>query len=268
MSFIVGGGNASIGSQVQLVNAFGTLRYDYGPVDNRTLRVASQLGNAAGAADFNLGAASAQTLRTVLASDQSSGELAQELTLQALADASETPGNPSPARILAVGGQNAGSILPFLVDPLGRILLEAVLRNDFGAIADALRVAAQVGNSTGPADFGAGNASAQTLRAVIATDQPPVPTSAPLNPNTSPGTNSSVGLVAQTEIAPADAVGFFLSASNSNNNNIFWSITGTATINSNPLEGSRDTGFIPAGANISLIADAAAQNYTLTWIRR
>jgi hypothetical protein len=46
---------------------------------------------------------------------------------------------------------------------------------DYGVSTDAIRTASQIGNATGAADFGAGNASAQTLRAVIATDQAPLP---------------------------------------------------------------------------------------------
>lgn len=51
---------------------------------------------------------------------------------------------------------------------------------NYGLASEAQRTAAQIGNATGVADFGAGNSSAQTLRAVIATDQAPVPVSGPL----------------------------------------------------------------------------------------
>lgn len=45
-----------------------------------------------------------------------------------------------------------------------------------GAIGAAtLRVAAQIANASGSADFGAGNSSAQTLRIVIASDQVAIP---------------------------------------------------------------------------------------------
>lgn len=48
---------------------------------------------------------------------------------------------------------------------------------NYGANTTAFRTAAQIGNATGVADFNAGNASAQTLRTVIATDQAAIPVS-------------------------------------------------------------------------------------------
>jgi hypothetical protein len=51
---------------------------------------------------------------------------------------------------------------------------------DYGASNVAQRTAAQIGNTTGQADFNAGNASAQTLRTVIATDQSALPVTGPL----------------------------------------------------------------------------------------
>lgn len=45
------------------------------------------------------------------------------------------------------------------------------IANNYGAATGAIRTASQIGNTTGAADFAAGNSSAQTLRTVIATDQ-------------------------------------------------------------------------------------------------
>ena len=47
----------------QIGNATGAANFNYGAVGAQTLRVASQIGNATGAADFNSGATGAQTLR-------------------------------------------------------------------------------------------------------------------------------------------------------------------------------------------------------------
>lgn len=47
---------------------------------------------------------------------------------------------------------------------------------NYGVVgANTLRTAAQIGNSTGAADFAAGNSGSQTLRVVVATDQLPIP---------------------------------------------------------------------------------------------
>lgn len=61
------------------------------------------------------------------------------------------------------------------VDSDGRIDVGVTFSNDtnYGAVgANTLRTAAQIGNATGAADFNDGNSGAQTLRVVIATDQP------------------------------------------------------------------------------------------------
>lgn len=51
---------------------------------------------------------------------------------------------------------------------------------NYGVVgANTLRTAAQIGNATGAADFGAGVTTAQTLRAVLVTDQTPIPTTLP-----------------------------------------------------------------------------------------
>jgi hypothetical protein len=58
--------------------------------------------------------------------------------------------------------------------------VDSKISNDYGVSSGAVRTAAQIGNASGAADFGAGNSSAQTLRAVIATDQAPIDVSGPL----------------------------------------------------------------------------------------
>jgi len=47
--------------------------------------------------------------------------------------------------------------------------------DDFGPDADALRTASQLGNSNGPADFGSGITTGQTLRVTLPTDQSAIP---------------------------------------------------------------------------------------------
>lgn len=53
--------------------------------------------------------------------------------------------------------------------------LNGKVNQDFGASSGAVRVAAQLGNATGSAAFGAGATNAQTVRTVIATDQTSIP---------------------------------------------------------------------------------------------
>jgi hypothetical protein len=98
---------------------------DYGAVGVNTLRTASQIGNATGAAAFGAGNYSAQTLRVVVASDQPTINVNSTFTPNV---------------------------------------------TDYGVTTNAQRVAAQIGNATGAADFGSGTRSAQTQRVTIATD--------------------------------------------------------------------------------------------------
>lgn len=71
-----------------------------------------------------------------------------------------------------------------------------------------------------------------------------------------------------TETVPANSVGFILEASSSNAANIRWAIGATATTTSGMrLEPGRDTGFVPVGANISVVAESGTLEYQLTWIK-
>lgn len=49
------------------------------------------------------------------------------------------------------------------------------ITQNYGAASAAIRTAAQIGNSTGPAAFNVGDADNQTIRTVIATNQPKIP---------------------------------------------------------------------------------------------
>lgn len=89
--------------------------------------------------------------------------------------------NGVPGMIMAKGIDDNNAYM-IEVDPVtGEIPVSAsvVFSNDtnYGPVGDdTLRTAAQIGNATGAAAFGAGNSSAQTLRTVIATDQATIPT--------------------------------------------------------------------------------------------
>jgi ribosomal protein L18E len=72
-----------------------------------------------------------------------------------------------------------------------------------------------------------------------------------------------------TETAPAGAVGFILEAKDANAANIRWAIGATATTTSGmQLQPGRDTGFIPVGANVSVVAESGTLEYQLTWIKQ
>jgi len=117
---------------------------DFGATTNAT-RVAAVIGNTTGQADFGSGAASGQTLRTMPATD----------AVHLLNTRHEAVGTPLSVRI-SDGSSTFGAF-------------------GYGVNSAALRVAALLGNATGALDYGSGAASAQTLRAILATDQQAIP---------------------------------------------------------------------------------------------
>lgn len=90
---------------------------------------------------------------------------------QATQDVWPNPMGPAPA-IDSIPVTMATDQPPIAVT--GTVVVGGVVFN-FGTPTTALRTAAQIGNTTGAADFGAGNASAQTVRTVIASDQVSIP---------------------------------------------------------------------------------------------
>lgn len=121
----------------------------YGVVGINTLRTAAQIGNATGAADFNAGNASNQTLRVVVATNQSAIPVTGTFwqTTQ-----------PISGTVTANQGTS-----PWVIS--GSVSLSD--DHNYGTVsATTLRSAAQIGNATGAADFGAGATSGQTLRTV------------------------------------------------------------------------------------------------------
>lgn len=165
---------------------------------------------------------------------------------------------------------------------------------DFGALASAIRIAAQIGNVTGAADFNAGASGAQTLRVsanitrngtelsynagvtdantqrvVLPTDMPAIATKAPVNAAGFYDEITNLTTAAQTFTAPANAVGFVIEALSDNTNNVRYKIGAAATTTSGMrLEPGRSENFNngPA-ANVSVIAEAGTnQAVTIQWI--
>lgn len=95
------------------------------------------------------------------------------------------------------------------VDPTtGAIPVDATVSfgydTNYGAVgSDTLRTAAQIGNATGAAAFGTGNYSAQTLRVVIAEDQPAID----VNANVVFGYDTDYGAVGTDTLRTAAQIG-------------------------------------------------------------
>jgi hypothetical protein len=82
------------------------------------------------------------------------------------------------------------------------------------------------------------------------------------------GASASItGGTATTLSAPANAVGFILMALDTNTTNMRWSVGRTATAAlGQQLQPGRDTGFVPVGANVSIIVESGTCGFDIQWI--
>jgi hypothetical protein len=282
----------------------GKINANYGAAAG-AIRTASQIGNATAVADFNAGNASAQTLRTVIATDQSAIPASQSGTWN-VTNISGTVSLPTGAATALK--QDTGNTSLGTIDT-STAALNGKVANNYGAASGAVRTASQIGNATAVADFNAGNASAQTLRTVIATDQSAIPATqsgtwshrtqdgsgnaitsstagstrpldvsvrdssgnliSPVTYGTSGSQSNSTVSTVITLTAPAGAMGFLLTNLDTSTANIRWAVGATATASvGTQLQPGRDTGFFPVGGNISVCAESGTQNYSVQWIIR
>lgn len=109
--------------------------------------------------------------------------------------------------------------------------------------------------------------SANSLPAVLASDQSPIGTKSPINLNGSgSGSNATVSTVT-TLTAPANAVGFNLMNLEVSTTNLRWAVgrTASATLGQQ-LQPGRDSGFIPVGADVSIVAESGTVTYDIQWV--
>lgn len=89
----------------------------------------------------------------------------------------------------------------------------------------------------------------------------------PSNPGASMYNNAAVGTSAVLITAPAHTIGFLLEAESGNTDNIRWAMGATASASVGSIaEPGRDTGFMPASGNISVIAISGTQAVSVQWI--
>lgn len=302
--------SAAVRTAAILGNASGALDYGSGADSAQTVRVSANIHHNGTDLAYNAGNASAQTLRTVIATDQSAIPASQSGTWN-INDISGTISLPTGAATAArqdTGNTSLGNIdTDTTTIATNTTSLDGKVANNYGAATGAVRTAAQVGNASGVADFNAGNASAQTLRTVIATDQSALPVSQSgtwsvrtqdgsgnattssaagstrpidvavrdsagnlVNPVTFGTSGSQSNATVSTVItltAPANAMGFLLTNLDTSTANIRWAVGATASASvGTQLQPGRDTGFIPAGADISVCSESGTQNYSVQWL--
>lgn len=118
-----------------------------------------------------------------------------------------------------------------------------------------------------PAIGTAGTPSADVITVQGVTGMTPISTRAPLNTTGSgSGAGATVSTVS-TLTAPANAVGFILMNLDVSTTNMRWAVGRTAsTTLGQQLQPGRDTGFVPVGANISIIAESGTVTYDVQWV--
>lgn len=152
-----------------LVDTVLTYDTNYGTVGANTLRGASQIGNATGAADFNAGATGAQTLR-VTANQGAPSTAATGWFVKPTdgtnSQAYTAAGEAKVDMTSSFEDQNYGTVGATTLRAAAQIgNATGAADFNFGAVgAQTLRVAAEPGNASGIADFNNGATSAQTLR--------------------------------------------------------------------------------------------------------
>jgi hypothetical protein len=180
---------------------------------------------------------------------------------------------PLPTGASTSANQTNGSQKAQVVDGSGNVLPSADVasRASFHKITDGTNTAAVKPSSTqasilDPAlvvsvspnsPLPTGN---NTIGKVVAFD------TAPVNVNASNG-NSTVTTTPSTLSAPANAVGFLLQNLQTSTSNIRWQIGGAASSSSGAqLAPGQDSGFIPAGSNVSIASESGTQNYSIQWV--
>lgn len=134
------------------------------------------------------------------------------------------------------------------------------------ALTNSSVVKAQLQDNAGTAITVGQKTMSSSLPVTIASDQ--VAPKTYVNSAGSFVLNASLTTVT-TASAPAGAVGFILEAKDANTANLRWAVGATATTTSGmQLQPGRDTGFVPVGADISLVAESGTLEYQLTWIKQ
>ena len=87
--------------------------------------------------------------------------------------------------------------------------------------------------------------------------------------NNATQSSSTVSTTAATLSAPQNSTGFILQNLSTNTTNLRFALGGTATTTVGiELLPGQDSGFIPAGSNISIIAESGTVSYNLQWIQQ
>lgn len=108
---------------------------------------------------------------------------------------------------------------------------------------------------------------ANSMPVVISSDQSAVATKAPVNTTGSGSGSGATVSTVTTLTAPSNAVGFILMNLDTSTANIRWAVGRTAsTTLGQQLQPGRDSGFVPVGANVSVIAESGTQNIDIQWV--
>lgn len=248
---------ASNQSSIPVVSTPATL--DFG-ASAAAARVAALLGNTTGIADFNLGAPTAQTLRTasMIGVGSNAASVTNPVPSQ-LSNGATSYNTNTAAQLPATLGQlvMAGSLSVTVASDQTAIPVTFGAL-DFGASAAAGRVAALLGNTTGIADFNFGAVGAQTLRtaSMLGIAGAAVSVTNPVNVVSGNGTNNySSGAIAasqftvSTATAVPESVSLSLGWDGTTHREISVTTTGVVNVSNSNFPTTLDTNYGTPGAS-------------------
>ena len=170
---------------------------------------------------------------------------------------------PLPALAATSTKQSDGTQKTQIVDGSGNVIASTANAMNVALAANQSVNVAQINGVT--VLMGAGNTGTGSQRVTIATDQAAVQIKDGKNV-TGSGTTGTVSTVI-TLTAPANAVGFILQNLDTSTANVRWALGRTATTTvGNQLQSGRDSGYVPFGGDVSLVAESGTQGYDITWI--
>ncbi len=202
------------------------------------------------------GAATESTLSAL------NGKIPANLTVTSTRLLTDGSGVTQPVSIATAPVLVAGSAI------IGQVGIDQTTPGTTNLVALAANQSVNVAQINGVTPLmGAGNTGTGSARVTIATDQAAVQTKAAKNVTGSgSGAAATVSTVA-TLTAPANTVGFILMNLDTSSANIRWAVGRTAsTTLGQQLQPGRDTGFVPLGADVSIIAESGTQNIDIQWV--
>ncbi len=165
-------------------------------------------------------------------------------------------------------GVQVNAALPAGSAVIGKVSIDQTTPGTTNLVALAANQSVNVAQINGVTPLmGAGNTGTGSARVTIATDQAAVAVKPAIAVTGSGSAAAATVSTVITASAPSNAVGFILMNLDTSTANIRWAVGRTATTTlGQQLQPGRDTGYVPIGASVTIVAESGTQNYDIQWI--